>query len=176
MRVFTTLPQEDLRKVASAARAIEAEGYDGVASMENKHDPFLALAVAGRRPSGSSCIPASRLPSRARRWRSRMSAGTWPDLQGAASSWDWVPRWGAQRAALFGAMDAAGAAHARICPGVARDLALLENRRKTELRGPALPVHLDDPEFRTRADCRSATGGDDRRSRPGDAKSSGRGM
>jgi probable F420-dependent oxidoreductase len=47
MRVFTTLPQEDLRKVASAARAIEAEGYEGVASMENKHDPFLALAVAG---------------------------------------------------------------------------------------------------------------------------------
>ena len=47
MRVFTTLPQEDLRKVAPAARAIEAEGYDGVASMENKHDPFLALAVAG---------------------------------------------------------------------------------------------------------------------------------
>ena len=47
MRVFTTLPQEDLRKVGAAARAIEAEGYDGVASMENKHDPFLALAVAG---------------------------------------------------------------------------------------------------------------------------------
>jgi probable F420-dependent oxidoreductase len=47
MRVFTTLPQEDLRKVASAARAIEAEGYDGVASMENRHDPFLALAIAG---------------------------------------------------------------------------------------------------------------------------------
>jgi alkanesulfonate monooxygenase SsuD/methylene tetrahydromethanopterin reductase-like flavin-dependent oxidoreductase (luciferase family) len=47
MRVFTTLPQGDLRKVGPAARAIEAEGYDGVASMENKHDPFLALAVAG---------------------------------------------------------------------------------------------------------------------------------
>jgi probable F420-dependent oxidoreductase len=47
MRVFTTLPQEDLRKVGPAAQAIEAEGYDGVASMENKHDPFLALAVAG---------------------------------------------------------------------------------------------------------------------------------
>src|ERR1700693_3954275 len=47
MRVLTTLPQEDLRKVAPAARSIEAEGYDGVASMENKHDPFLALAVAG---------------------------------------------------------------------------------------------------------------------------------
>jgi len=26
MRVFTTLPQEDLRKVAPAARAIEADG------------------------------------------------------------------------------------------------------------------------------------------------------
>ena len=47
MRVFGTLPQEDLRQVAPAARAIEAEGYDGVVAMENKHDPFLALAVAG---------------------------------------------------------------------------------------------------------------------------------
>src|SRR5207245_6323351 len=47
MRVFATLPQEDLRKVGPTARAIEAEGYDGVVAMENKHDPFLALAVAG---------------------------------------------------------------------------------------------------------------------------------
>ena len=47
MRVFTTLPQEDLCKVGAAARMIEAEGYDGVVAMENKHDPFLALAVAG---------------------------------------------------------------------------------------------------------------------------------
>jgi probable F420-dependent oxidoreductase len=47
MRVFGTLPQQDLRQVAAAAREIEAEGYDGVVSMENKHDPFLALAVAG---------------------------------------------------------------------------------------------------------------------------------
>ena len=31
----------------AAARAAEAEGYDGIISMENKHDPFLALAVAG---------------------------------------------------------------------------------------------------------------------------------
>jgi len=47
MRVFTTLPQQDLCKVATAAREVEADGYDGVASMENKHDPFLALAIAG---------------------------------------------------------------------------------------------------------------------------------
>jgi probable F420-dependent oxidoreductase len=47
MRVFTTLPQEDLRAVAAAAREIEADGYDGVVATENKHDPFLALAIAG---------------------------------------------------------------------------------------------------------------------------------
>jgi probable F420-dependent oxidoreductase len=47
MRVFTTLPQENLRAVAAAAREIEADGYDGVVSTENKHDPFLALAIAG---------------------------------------------------------------------------------------------------------------------------------
>jgi probable F420-dependent oxidoreductase len=47
MRVYTTVPQEDLRRVPGAARAAEAEGYDGIATMENKHEPFLALAVAG---------------------------------------------------------------------------------------------------------------------------------
>ena len=47
MRMFTTVPQHDLRRVAEVAKAVEAEGYDGIASMENQHDPFLALAVAG---------------------------------------------------------------------------------------------------------------------------------
>src|SRR5271163_3126064 len=47
MRVFATLPQEDLREVGAAARTIEADGYDGVVAMENQHEPFLALAVAG---------------------------------------------------------------------------------------------------------------------------------
>jgi len=47
MRVFTTVPQQDLKRVAAAAQAAEADGYDGIISMENKHDPFLALAVAG---------------------------------------------------------------------------------------------------------------------------------
>src|SRR6202521_2213513 len=47
MRVFTTVPQEDLRRVSAAAQAAEAEGYDGIIAMENKHDPFLALAVGG---------------------------------------------------------------------------------------------------------------------------------
>jgi len=47
MRIFTTLPQHDLRKVGPAARAIEAAGYTGVNTQENQHDPFLSLAVAG---------------------------------------------------------------------------------------------------------------------------------
>ena len=47
MRIFTTLPQQDLRKVGPAAQAIEAAGYTGVSTQENKHEPFLSLAVAG---------------------------------------------------------------------------------------------------------------------------------
>src|SRR5436190_5908675 len=47
MRIFTTLPQEDLRKVGPAAQKIEADGYTGVSTQENRHDPFLSLAVAG---------------------------------------------------------------------------------------------------------------------------------
>lgn len=47
MRVFTTVPQGDLKKVPDAARAAEAEGHDGIVTMENQHEPFLALAVAG---------------------------------------------------------------------------------------------------------------------------------
>jgi probable F420-dependent oxidoreductase len=47
MRVFTGLPQGDLRRVPAAAQKIEADGYTGVATQENKHDPFLSLAVAG---------------------------------------------------------------------------------------------------------------------------------
>jgi probable F420-dependent oxidoreductase len=46
MRVLTTLPQADLRRTAEAAKAAEAAGYDGLLTMENKHDPFLAHAIA----------------------------------------------------------------------------------------------------------------------------------
>jgi probable F420-dependent oxidoreductase len=46
MRVLTTLPQDDLRKTTAAAQAAEAAGYDGAFTMENKHDPFLAHAIA----------------------------------------------------------------------------------------------------------------------------------
>jgi probable F420-dependent oxidoreductase len=47
MRVFTNVPQHDLRLVPRAAKTAESEGYDGIVAPENQHDPFLALAVAG---------------------------------------------------------------------------------------------------------------------------------
>jgi len=47
MRIFTTLPQENLATVGQAAQAIEATGYTRVSTQENRHEPFLSLAVAG---------------------------------------------------------------------------------------------------------------------------------
>ena len=46
MRVLTALPEDDLRLVTDAARAAEAAGYDGLLTMENRHDPFLPHALA----------------------------------------------------------------------------------------------------------------------------------
>ena len=46
MRIATTVPQDDLRKVKSAAHRVEGDGYTVITTMENKHDPFLPLAVA----------------------------------------------------------------------------------------------------------------------------------
>ena len=46
MRIATTVPQDDLRKVKDAAKGVERDGYAVIATMENKHDPFLPLAVA----------------------------------------------------------------------------------------------------------------------------------
>jgi len=46
MRVATTLPQSDLRQVAAAARAVERDGYAIAYTLENRHDPFLPLAIA----------------------------------------------------------------------------------------------------------------------------------
>jgi probable F420-dependent oxidoreductase len=46
MRVLTTLPQEDLRRVPDAAREAEQTGFDGLITLENRNDPFLSLGVA----------------------------------------------------------------------------------------------------------------------------------
>ena len=46
MRVMTTIPQHDLQRIPKAVQEIEANGYDGVSTLENRHDPFLPLAIA----------------------------------------------------------------------------------------------------------------------------------
>jgi len=46
MRIVNTLPQEDLRQVANAARKAEVDGFTGLVTQENRNDPFLAHAVA----------------------------------------------------------------------------------------------------------------------------------
>ena len=46
MQVMTTLPQENLNCVPSAALAAENVGFDMLATMENRYEPFLPLAVA----------------------------------------------------------------------------------------------------------------------------------
>ena len=46
MQVYTTIPQARLSDVPDAVRSIEADGYDGIVTLENRHDPFMPLAVA----------------------------------------------------------------------------------------------------------------------------------
>ena len=46
MRVMTTIVRPTLRESVQAAVAAEEMGYDGILSMENRHDPFLPLAAA----------------------------------------------------------------------------------------------------------------------------------
>ena len=44
-RIVTTIPQEDLRQVANAARKAEVDGFTGLITLENRNDPFLVHAV-----------------------------------------------------------------------------------------------------------------------------------
>ena len=46
MRVIAQLPNDDLRRARTAARAAEDAGLDGVVALENAHGPYLPLAVA----------------------------------------------------------------------------------------------------------------------------------
>ena len=46
MRVMTSLGTLPLRGAGDRAAAAEAAGFDGVTTQENRHDPFLPLAVA----------------------------------------------------------------------------------------------------------------------------------
>lgn len=46
MKLTTGIPLQDLNSVAGAAQQIEATGYSGITTQENRQDPFLPLAVA----------------------------------------------------------------------------------------------------------------------------------
>ena len=46
MQIMTTLPQADLNLVAEAGRLAEQAGFDMIATMENRHEPFLPLAIS----------------------------------------------------------------------------------------------------------------------------------
>jgi len=46
MRLVTGVPNDDLNLVPESVRESEAAGYDIVTTQENRHDPFLPLAVA----------------------------------------------------------------------------------------------------------------------------------
>ena len=46
MRIFTSIDQRDLQKIPTLTKQLEAKGFTGIATFENRHDPFLPLAVA----------------------------------------------------------------------------------------------------------------------------------
>ncbi len=46
MRVITSITHHDLNAVGAAAARIEQSGLDGVSTQENRHDPFIPLAIA----------------------------------------------------------------------------------------------------------------------------------
>ncbi len=45
MRIFNTIDQNDLKNAALMAKQAEKTGYSGITTFENRHDPFLPLAV-----------------------------------------------------------------------------------------------------------------------------------
>ncbi len=51
MKVLTSIPAHDLQLVGPAAAAVESRGFTGVTTQENRHDPFLPLAVAATHTS-----------------------------------------------------------------------------------------------------------------------------
>lgn len=46
MKVITSLPDHDLRTVGVGAKLAETQGFAGISTQENQHEPFLPLAVA----------------------------------------------------------------------------------------------------------------------------------
>jgi alkanesulfonate monooxygenase SsuD/methylene tetrahydromethanopterin reductase-like flavin-dependent oxidoreductase (luciferase family) len=126
VRIFTTLPQENLAKVGPAAQAIEAAGYTGVSTQENRHEPFLSLAVAGAATKRIELHTGVAIAFA----RSPMAV--------ANVGWDLASSFGGSRVTLgigsqVRAVVAAGAAHPRVRAGGAGDLGGVEGRRQAQL-------------------------------------------
>ena len=51
MRANTGIPSHDLTAVGDAAKMVEASGFYGVSTQENRHNPFLPLAIAATQTS-----------------------------------------------------------------------------------------------------------------------------
>jgi probable F420-dependent oxidoreductase len=51
MKINTGIPAHDLNAVGAAAKAVEARGFTGISTQENRHNPFLPLAVAATHTS-----------------------------------------------------------------------------------------------------------------------------
>ena len=82
MKVITPIPSETLNTVAGVAEALDLAGFSGVSTQENRHNPFLPLAVAATHSSKlelrtSVAIAFARSPM--------VSAGLAWDLQAASS-------------------------------------------------------------------------------------------
>ena len=46
MRIITTIDQTNLKKSVEATKIASEKGFNGIVTLENKHDPFLPLAAA----------------------------------------------------------------------------------------------------------------------------------
>jgi len=51
MRANTGIPSHDLTAVGDVAKMVEANGFHGVSTQENRHNPFLPLAIAATQTS-----------------------------------------------------------------------------------------------------------------------------
>ena len=51
MRVLGSIPAHDLNAVGAAAKEVEAKGFSGISTQENRHDAFLPLAIAATNTS-----------------------------------------------------------------------------------------------------------------------------
>ena len=168
MRVETTVPLNDWRKVPEVARRAEQAGFDGIVSAEIQNDPFVPLAFAAlateRIQLGTAiavAFPRSPMVVANVCWDlqtqsgGRFVLGLGTQVKGHNERRFSVP-WSAARAAA-----------PRVRRVAAGDLAHLADRRAPRLRGQALPLHVDDAGVLAAGERPAADPDHHRRGRPG---------